>query len=81
MFLLLLLPVVLMLISFAVRPIRTLIIITRILLFIYAAGMWVLLFMMKDEGASPFEGTMWLLPAGFTIFWLLTFVRRRKRDY
>lgn len=76
----LLLVAVLLVVAIAVRPIRALVILTRIVLFLAAAGFWGLSILMYNDEAVEFDWTYWLLPLAFTLLWALTFIRRRPRS-
>lgn len=79
MWLVLIFPALLLLISLALRPIRTLVLISRFILFLYTAGAWVFLIYMTNTSDEVVPWELWLLAVGFTLLWLLTFVRRKQR--
>lgn len=79
MWIVLIFPALLLLTSLALRPIRTLVLISRFILFLYTAGAWIFLIYMKNTSDEVIPWALWLLAVGFTLLWLLTFIRRRPR--
>ena len=70
--------VVIILIKFAIRPLRTLLLIVRVLAFFIALGVWIVFFTMQSGSTTSMVGSLWI-PIVFTIPWLLTFIPGRSR--
>lgn len=79
MWIILIVPALMLLTSLALRPIRTLILISRFILFLYTAGAWIFLIYAKNSSDEVIPWELWLFAIGFTVLWMLTFIRRRQR--
>lgn len=79
MWLVLIVPAVLLVIAFAMRPIRTLILVTRFILLLYAVATWAIVIYLNNGTDETVPWYFWALPAVLTLLWMLTFLRRKER--
>ncbi|MGO1851877.1 MAG: hypothetical protein ACTH0V_00525 [Microbacteriaceae bacterium] len=67
-----------LLVKLAMHPLRFLLAVMRVLFFVFAVGAWILFFNIRAEYDHPLIEDL-LIPIGFTIPWLLTFLPGRNR--
>lgn len=66
-------------INLIMRPVRTLVVLTRFVAFVFAAVTWVALIFTLNDETEPVGIDFWALAIGFTLVCLLTFIHRKQR--